>query len=89
MLRLSGWGCWAWRAGRQLGTGVPERGEEGMRFHSLGGGFSFLEVFELADDHVAVGEADDDLEFSAHGGDETPQRADVHVGRNFQGQPFG
>jgi len=48
------------------------------------GGFSFLDVLELADDHVALGETGDDLEFSAHGGDETPQRADVHVGLMLQ-----
>jgi hypothetical protein len=42
----------------------------------LGAGFWRLDIFRLADDHVALGEVGDDLEFSAQGGHETPQRAE-------------
>ena len=41
----------------------------------------FLDVFELVDYDVALVEVGGDSEFAAHGGDESVERADVHVGQ--------
>jgi hypothetical protein len=38
-----------------------------------------LDFLELADDHVALGKAGNDLEFSARGSGQPAERADLHI----------